>query len=264
MTSTPSPNPPSAIAPSAPATRPAVLAAPAFAGFDTDLYPGDQTMLRWKHVSPYVFCAYYLHAPCHHNATWMGHRTALTAMGWNLVPVYVGQQVSGASPCSSCILTAAQGRNDALDCRAKLAAEGFPTRTFGYLDVEHCDTFPSGLRDYVTAWVTALVAGGFSPGLYCHEHNAADVRAAVAEGLSGPPGVGLNIPAPRFWIAGGAVAKFDLRKSQPADSGVAFADLWQCPQSVSRTFGGMTVNIDENCSALRDPAAPRITRPITG
>ena len=98
---------------------------------------------------------------------------------WNLVPVYVGQQVAGASPCGSSILMAAQGRMDGVDCCAKLAAEGFAAGSFAYLDVEHCDTFPSALGDYITAWVAALAAGGFGSGVYCHEHNAVDVRAAL-------------------------------------------------------------------------------------
>jgi hypothetical protein len=66
--------------------------------------------------------------------------------------------------------------------------------------VERCDTFLPALGDYITAWITALVAGGFGPGVYCHIHNAADVRAAVSAGLSAAPGV-----IPRFWVVGGVV-----------------------------------------------------------
>lgn len=234
---------------SMPATSPHVprVAAPAFAGFDTSCYPGDQAMSLWKRLSPYVFVAYYLHAPCHFDQSWLGHRAALDAMGWNLVPVYVGQQVAGASPCGSAILTAEQGRVDGLDCCAKLTAEGFPAGSFAYLDVEHCDTFPSALGDYISGWVAALAAGGFGPGVYCHEHNAVDVRAAVGAG-------GSTAAAPRFWIAGGYPARFDICTSVPADSGIAFADLWQCPESVTRTFGGVVINLDEDCSSLRAPA----------
>ena len=264
---TPSPAPTVAITPAAAPAPTPVPAAPAFAGFDTDIYPGDHAMTLWKSASPYVFSGYYLHAPCHGNATWMGHRAALAAMGWNLVPIYVGQQVPGVSPCKSGILTPAQGRLDAVDCCAKMVAEKFPTGTFVYLDVEHCDIFPSGLRDYITAWVTALVAGGFGPGVYCHVHNASDVRAAVTAGLSASPEAALVTTAPRFWVVGGVVAKFDVQKSHPADSGIAFADMWQCPPSVTRTFGGVKVNIDEDCATLRDPAAPAppglVTPPVT-
>jgi len=228
---------------------------PVFAGFDTDIYPGDRTMALWKRASPYVFAGYYLRAPCHRNASWMGHRAALTAMGWNLVPIYVGQQAPGVSPCGSSLLTAAQGRLDALDCHAQMASENFPAGTFVFLDVEHCDTFPSPLHDYIAAWVATLAAEGFGPGVYCHAHNAVDVRAAVQAGASGSPAAASI--APRFWIVGGSVEKFNLSTSCPADCGIAFADLWQCPQSVERTFGGVKIDIDEDRATLRDPSAPR-------
>jgi hypothetical protein len=240
---------------STPATSPHVptVAAPAFAGFDTSSYPGDQAMSLWRRLSPYVFVAYYLHAACHPDQSWLGHRAALESMGWNLVPVYVGQQVAGASPCGSTILTEAQGRADGLDCCAKLAAEGFPAGSFAYLDVEHCDTFPQALGDYIAAWVVALAAGGFGPGVYCHEHNAVDVRAAICAGL--PTGGSIATPGltPRFWIAGGYPARFDICKSVPGDSGIAFADLWQSPEPVTRTFGGVSINLDEDCATLQDP-----------
>jgi hypothetical protein len=227
---------------------------PAFAGFDTSGYPGDSHMNTWKQSSPYGFVAYYLKAPCHHNAGWMGHRAALTGMGWNLLPVYVGQQVAGVSPCTSSILTAAQGTIDGNDAATIMAAEAFPNGTFVYLDVERTDTFPIPLRDYITAWVAKIAAGDFRPGVYCHKHNADDVRAAVLAGLAGSPAI-----TPRFWIVGGVTAQFNIKTSKPTDVGVTFADLWQCPASVNKTFGGITIGIDEDIAQSADPAAPDAT-----
>ncbi|HEY6392108.1 MAG TPA: glycoside hydrolase domain-containing protein [Bryobacteraceae bacterium] len=225
-------------------------APPSFAGFDTSAYPGDQTMKVWKHSSPYVFVAYYLKAPCHHSASWMGHRATLVNMGWNLLPVYVGQQVAGVSPCTSSILTAAQGDADGVDAASKMESEGFPAGSFVYLDVERCDTFPAGLAAYVTAWVSKLASGNYSPGVYCHKHNADDVRTAVLAGLPTPPAAD-----PRFWIVGGVAAQFNIHTSKPPDVGVGFANLWQCPVSVNRTFGGTTINIDEDIADVANPGA---------
>src|SRR5262249_9946967 len=146
--------------------------APAFPGFDTAIYPGAQKMQTWIDASPYDFVAYYLTAPCHHNASWMGNRAALIDMGWNLLPVYVGQQVAGVSPCKSSILTAAQGEADAQDAVTKLTTEGFDSGSYVFLDVERAETVPAGLAAYITAWISKLSAGGFSPGVYCHKHNA--------------------------------------------------------------------------------------------
>jgi len=237
-------SPPSPPLPGAPITA-------AFPGFDTSVYPGDTHMSAWKASSPYGFVAYYLKAPCHPGASWMGHRAALVGMGWNLLPVYVGQQVAGVSPCASSILTAAQGEADAADAGSKLTSEGFPPGSYVYLDVERCDSFPAALADYVSAWVSTLTAGGSGPGIYCHIHNAADVHAAVLAGLPAP----IAIRA-RFWIVGGSPSQFHLETSKPTDVGVVFADLWQCPVSVNRTFGGVTINIDEDVSQMPDPAGP--------
>jgi hypothetical protein len=231
--------------------QPPVPLPPAFAGFDTSAYPGDHVMGVWKASSPYVFVAYYLKAPCHHSASWMGRRTTLVDLGWNLLPVYVGQQVAGVSPCTSSILTAAQGETDGLDAGSIMKSEGFPSGSFVFLDVERTDVFPATLAAYITAWISKIASGDYSPGIYCHKHNANDVRTAVLAGLPNPPMVN-----PRFWIVGGVTSQFNIASSKPTDVGVTFANLWQCPASVNRTFGGTAIGIDENVAQQADPAAP--------
>ena len=126
-----------------------------------------------------------------------------------------------------------------------MLSEGFPTGTFVYLDFERADTLPSGMTDYITAWISKVASGGYSPGVYCHKHNADAAHAAV------PPGV-----KPRFWIVGGVTSQFNISTSKPTDVGVSFADLWQCPASVHRTFGGVNINIDEDIAQFANPAAP--------
>lgn len=64
-------------------------------GFDTNVYPGDRAMLRWKEVEHYDWVGYYLPAPCHKDPSWSGKREALEDMGWGLAVVYVGQQYWG-------------------------------------------------------------------------------------------------------------------------------------------------------------------------
>lgn len=206
-------------------------------------------MRVWKAASPYVFTGYYLHSPCHGDRGWMGHRAALASMGWSVVPIYVGQQVAAASPCKSSALSTGQGRVDAQDCLKTLIGEGFAKGCFAYLDVEHADVVSSALCDYISAWAGTLLAAGFGPGVYCHRYNATEVRAAVLPALADSPH-----GKPRFWIAGGTTGDFDKPGSQPVGSGIAFADLWQRPQPIERTFGGVTIEIDEDVSLRRDPA----------
>ncbi len=218
-----------------------------FSGFDTSAYPSDAVMKKWKAASPYSFCGYYIQSPCHGKSGWTGKRGVLVDMGWKLLPVYVGQQPAGASRCRKNVLTAEQGKADGVDAAKRMEKEGFAEASYVYLDIEHIDVFPASMGTYVSEWSAAVARNGYSPAVYCHKQNAAEIRAAVAAGGGAAP--------PRFWIAGGSADHFNIETSKPADSGIAFADLWQCPEPVSRTFGGQTILIDEDVSTLADPAA---------
>jgi hypothetical protein len=67
-------------------------------GFDTGIYPGDETMRVWRATAPYKWVGYYLPAPCHKDDSWAGKRTQLTDMGWGLAVIYVGQQTWSGVP----------------------------------------------------------------------------------------------------------------------------------------------------------------------
>ena len=68
-------------------------------GFDTGTYPGDAAMLAWRTGgAPYEWTGYYLPSPCHPDQGWSGKRETLTAMGYGLAVVYVGQQTWGRMP----------------------------------------------------------------------------------------------------------------------------------------------------------------------
>ncbi len=70
-----------------------------YLGFDTGTYPGDRAMLAWRTGgAPYEWTGYYLPAPCHPDEGWSGKRDTLTAMGYGLAVVYVGQQTWGRKP----------------------------------------------------------------------------------------------------------------------------------------------------------------------
>ena len=67
-------------------------------GFDTGIYPGDETMRVWRATAPYKWVGYYLPAPCHKDDSWSGKRVELTDMGWGLAVIYVGQQTWSGVP----------------------------------------------------------------------------------------------------------------------------------------------------------------------
>ena len=83
-------------------TAPSVPLQPKYAGypgFDIAVYPGDALLSAWRFpTSPYHWVGYYLAAPCHRDASWMGQYGKVTSLGWGTAVVYVGQQDWAAIP----------------------------------------------------------------------------------------------------------------------------------------------------------------------
>src|SRR3954464_5522741 len=68
-------------------------------GFDISIYAGEGRRSAWRQPgSPYEWVGYYLQAPCHRDASWMGKRLTLTTMGWGLALLFVGQQTFDGVP----------------------------------------------------------------------------------------------------------------------------------------------------------------------
>lgn len=264
----------------------------AYPGFDLAVYPGDGALRTWRDAAPYEWIGFYLSAPCHRDASFGGRRRAIDAAGYGLAVLYVGQQTwegvpslapvdgtrlsreglpAAAAPatsrtarlwaqaqspptlagptCSRTLLSAAQGAAEGDDAVAKTAAEGFQRGTAVFLDLEPMTAVPEAMRSYYRAWVRTLLADGrYRPGVYVHHRNAAavhtDVRALYAEFGAGRPAV---------WVA--RSAGFALDRG-PADSGFDFAAVWQGALDVARTWGGVTLTIDENVASRRSPSAP--------
>ena len=121
--------------------------------------------------------------------------------------------------------------------------------TVVFLDVEPMTVIPDAMRAYYRAWTRAVLADGrYRPGVYVHHSNAAavygDVRAAAAEAGGG------EVPV---WVA--RTAGFSLAR-RPEESGFAFARVWQGALDVARTWGGVTLTVDENVAAAASPSAP--------
>jgi hypothetical protein len=220
-----------------------------FSGFDQKVYPGDSVMEAGKASLPYSFCGYYLASPCHPNASWMGTHDTLVSQQWNMLIIYVGQQVAGG-PCPQNNVNAAQGLADAIDAAAKASSEGFPSGSSVYLDVEPIDPGSPDLdsmKDYVEAWVQQMLTSTYKPAIYCHKKNA-DAMQAVVAAAGGDAST-------RFWVTGSGTIDFSIA-DDPTDSGVAFATVWQNPVSTTQAFGNVNVDIDENVSSMADPSAP--------
>ena len=235
-------------------------------GFDTFRYPGEATLRAWKAAgAPYEWVGFYLPAPCHRDASWSGTRETIRDLGFGTAVIYVGQQTWGRDPrptspaarraarlghtCNADFVHGGRGAVEGNDAVARTAAEGFPTGTVVFLDVERMERMPELMRAYYRAWARRLLADGrFRPGVYVHAHNAATVHADFAEeyaaaGLEGTPPV---------WVASGRGFTPDKR---PADVGHAFAGVWQGVLDVVQEHGGVRLPIDVNVAAVPDPSA---------
>ena len=220
-----------------------------FAGFDCFSFPG-MAQMNWLRANTNLkWVGYYLApAPSHAETSWMGQRAALAAAGWGVGPVYVGQQVSGPG---SKIVTGKQGTTDGEDAASLMAGDGFPLGSCVYLDLENGAPFQSPQTDYVSAWVEAVGAAGFQPGIYCSHGIGAQVVALCptariwafkipTTSLTTTPG--LAFPAP-----------------DPAGSGVPSAQAWQRIQNTDLVLPGApqtAMNVDLDTALASDPSAP--------
>lgn len=218
-----------------------------FAGFDVDIFPGADQMAWLKANTNFVWCGYYLFpAPFHSDGSWMGQRASLVAAGWGMAPVYLGQQTSVPN-----MLTSEQGTTDGNQAASLMTSEGFPAGSCVYLDLENGPPFQAPQTAYVAAWVAAVTAAGFTPGIYCSHGMAAQVQAAN--------------PAARIWAfkvattASHPVAGPPFPDSDPAGSGFPGATIWQLDDEAQLSLPGapspsMTVDLDS--ASMADPSAP--------
>jgi hypothetical protein len=175
--------------------------------------------------------------------------TPRTARLWAQAQPAAGPTALTAVTCSRALLSAAQGAAEGADAAAATAREGFPVGTAIFLDLEPMSAIPDAMRAYYRAWVRAVLADArFRPAVYVHHGNAAavyaDVRALADEYRAAP------VPV---WVARSAGFALDRR---PEDSGFAFARVWQGALDVRRTWGGVTLTVDENVAADPSPSAP--------
>jgi hypothetical protein len=232
-------------------------------GFDLGRYPGEAALRAWRQASPYRWVGYYLPAPCHRDPSWVGTRPTLERLDWGMAVLYVGQQAFEDQPppgadrppetvvCSRTLLTAERGRADAQDAIARTRAEGFPPGSTVFLDVERMRRLPEAMAAYYGAWQVELLRDGrYLPGTYAHRDNASALFA-LAQGAYQQAG---RTETPPFWVAGGPGFALD---QPPWASGFPFAEVWQGALDVQRTWGGVTLQVDENVSRRPSPSAPR-------
>jgi hypothetical protein len=225
-------------------------------GFDKrDPPASDADLKAFVKASPYTWVGFYLRGPCHSNS-WNAKRPVLTGLGVGVAVIFVGQQIPGAAPgCpGQTDLTEARGVIDADRAEMEALKQGFDRRgTWIYLDIERS---PAGMTSaclaYVRAWVARMLAVGmYSPALYVHRADFAQIDATVTSAFQAAG----RADRARYWIVGGVGG---LAMDPPSRSGIPEATVWQYPAGLEQddTYGGVTLHLDRDVSALPDPSAP--------
>jgi hypothetical protein len=217
-----------------------------YLGFDRNDYPGDANLKTLRQTFSYA--GYWLNNPPGAKSnSWAGKRPALDAAGFGFLVLYNGRLYKQLKHNPASLAQA-----DAHEAVASARREGFPARTIIFLDIEEGGRMLPEQKTYIYGWIDGVTAAGFRAGVYCsgipakdgNENivTAEDIRAN-AQGRSisywvtndaCPPSPGCIFQAP----------------TNPAGSGVAFADIWQFVQSPRRKdFAAMCHNYsrDGNC-----------------
>lgn len=227
-------------------------------GFDRNEYPGD-SLLPALHRS-FSYAGYWLNTPPGARSNgWVGKRALLKANGFGFLILYDGQLDSQLKDKDA----AALGRSDAAAAISAAKREGFGPRTILFLDQEEGGRLLPEQSAYLFAWVEAVRASQYKPGVYCS-------GILVPEGSSQISTAGdiLNHAGGRplaLWVwndacppaPGCVVPKKPL---QPAASGIPQALVWQYAQSPRSQFArqcGATYAADNYCYAPGTPHNPQ-------
>lgn len=216
-------------------------------GFDACTAPSSRSMAAWA-SSPYRAIGVYiggLNRACSQpnlTASWVG---AQTAAGWHLIPTYVGLQAPTSS-CSSCAKLSpsqavAQGSAEALDAVADAAAVGIGPGNPIYFDMEsytQTSSATAATLAFLEAWTKKLHSLGYTSGVYSSS-------ASGIEDLVSQLGQPYELPD-HLWIANwnGRADTYD--PVVPAYAWSQHQRIHQYRGGHNETWGGMTINIDNN------------------
>ncbi|MEO7124756.1 MAG: DUF1906 domain-containing protein [Nakamurella sp.] len=217
--------------------------------FDTCDTPSVDTMRAWL-ASPYRTVGIYIGGTARgcktqQNLTpsWI---TTTAAMGWSLVPTYVGLQ----APCTvytkkislSESAAASQGRAAALDAIVQMRSLGIGANIPIYYDMENYSVSNGpcsvAVRSFTSSWTATLHANGYLSGIYGSASSMIHhIQAWTTQG-------GYNAPDNVWFARWNGVATADEPELLP--TAWAGSRIHQFAGGHQETWGGVSINIDSN------------------
>jgi hypothetical protein len=223
-----------------------VAQAQTYLGFDRNDYPGDAN-LKTLHQT-FSYTGYWLNNPPGESTnTWTGHRAAIESAGFGFVVLFNGRLYA---ELKSEAKAAKLGQSDAQAAVAAARREGFPQKTIIFLDQEQGGRMLPEQKAYIYAWVDAISAAGFRPGVYCSGMAATDDGNIVTVEDIRANSAGRDIT---YWVTNDSCPPSPgcaARAPSPAQSGIRFAEVWQFAQSPRRkdvAASCTNYNRDGNC-----------------
>lgn len=220
-------------------------------GFDTCTAPSITALDAWWGTSPYETVNIYfggLNRGCRQPNLTPSWVQQADAMGWGLLPTYMGYQpycmLGNKEHRYTASNATAIGTSDAQDALAQADRLGLLPGSALYADVEHYDNSDSScvlaVRRYVSAWTQTLQDAGYLAGVYVHQNSGLADLSAVYDSpdYARPDAV---------WMA-----RWDGDPSLtgwPTAPDHQWADHQRAKQYEgphNETWGGVTINIDSD------------------
>ena len=227
---------------------------PSWYGFDKDAYPGD-ALLPQLHRT-FAFTGFWLNNPPGMTSNpWAGKRAVVRAAGFGFLILFNGRLDRQLRHRDA----AGLGRADGAAAIAAARHEGFPPGAILFLDQEEGGPLLGEQAAYLGAWIAAVNASAFRPGVYV---SAIPVPAGRGVRTSTAQDVEKRFPGTQLWIwddrcppAPGCVAPgASLSLTQ---SPVSHTVVWQYAQSPLRKADTAacrrTYAADGNCYAPGPP-----------
>ena len=215
-------------------------------GFDACTAPSRSVMQTWWNDSPYAAIGVYIggsDAACSQPNLTPAWLRNTAAQGWHFIPLYVGPQAAFGELSKNS--SASQGSAAASDAALQAQRLGFAPMSPIYYDMEG---YPPGqstrVLRFLSAWSTRLHKLGYSSGVYSSSSSGvADLARQYGRGVYTMPDVIYDA----LW--NGQANTFDsvLRPGQWGNH----HRLHQYRGNVTQTYGGVTLNIDQDFMNVR-------------
>jgi hypothetical protein len=217
-------------------------------GFDACTAPSRSVMQTWWNDSPYAAIGIYIggsDAACSQPNLTPAWLRNTAAQGWHFIPLYVGPQAAFGELSTNA--SASQGTAAATDAALQAQRLGFGPLSPIYYDMEGYSPGQSTrVLRFLSAWSTRLHALGYSSGVYSSSSSGiADLAGQYGRGVYTMPDVIYDA----LW--NGQANTFDsvFGPGQWANH----HRLHQYRGNVTQTYGGITLNIDQDFMNVRLP-----------